>query len=654
MVVAAVAVPAAPAERTNAATGVSGVFIDSEPGESVGEGRQVVYDAGNSSFGFMSGSDESLWVELGTTDSFGHWVMLFAPAPGGTLAVGTYDNAVGGSFPMLSVSHGGLIGCSSFGGWFTIDEYAHDPGGVITALSLTFRQVCQPGGKSLYGEVRYQAANGFKAATLSPTATTFDSALVGDTGGEQAFTLTSAGQLDLELGSVSIAGEAAADYEVAGDCSPGTLPAGSSCTMTVTFAPETDGTRQAALLIADNTVRGERSSALSGLARLFNWGSAAAAGGDYAWNWGHALARTSPSSGGPYLHALYTTNRVGGKWIKDSGPYAGVTYIRSSDGGASWGSPRRINPHSQHGDREAVAASGNYVYVTWVRVKKWVHFKGSDPRALYIRVSPDNGATWKPIKRLTSASGRVDVSSVAASGASVYVAYTNSSTGDVRLAVSRNHGRTWHTTKVGTTKLKATQGRVGLAVVAASGSNVGVAWRSGLQQVKGRVSTNSGKSWKAAVELGGNSDSPTVAAAGSRVVFAWMQNLDLRVRTWNGAWSPALKVDAGGDLAGQLPISVTLALNGSSRIGLAWAGCLTGCDDTYNANSRVGLFWRTSRDGGATWEPRDTLATGDEASSRHINDTPSIDWSVTEAPVVLFNGWSPGTNDYRLYVMQPS
>jgi hypothetical protein len=103
-----------------------------------------------------------------------------------------------------------------------------------------------------------------------------------------------------------------------------------------------------------------------------------------------------------------------------------------------------------------------------------------------------------------------------------------------------------------------------------------------------------------------------------------------------------------------LPISVTLALNGSSRIGLAWAGCLTGCDDTYNANSRVGLFWRTSRDGGATWEPRDTLATGDEASSRHINDTPSIDWSVTEAPVVLFNGWSPGTNDYRLYVMQPS
>ena len=80
------------------------------------------------------------------------------------------------------------------------------------------------------------------------------------------------------------------------------------------------------------------------------WGSNNNAGPAYTWNGGGALARTV-QSGTQRLHVAYATDRVGGAWAENNGPYVGVYYIRSSTG-ATWSStPKRLNSSSQHAAR---------------------------------------------------------------------------------------------------------------------------------------------------------------------------------------------------------------------------------------------------------------------------------------------------------------
>ena len=126
---------------------------------------------------------------------------------------------------------------------------------------------------------------------------------------------------------------------------------------------------------------------------------------------------------------------VSGAWVDDNGPYAGINYVRSSNQGSTFTTPKRLNPSTQHGSRGSLAASGSYVYATWVSTTRWIAYQPTAPRVLYLRRGSDHGSStgWGTIKRLTSLTGRVDFPTVAAAGANVYVAYTDSGSGSVRV-----------------------------------------------------------------------------------------------------------------------------------------------------------------------------------------------------------------------------
>ena len=66
---------------------------------------------------------------------------------------------------------------------------------------------------------------------------------------------------------------------------------------------------------------------------------------------------------------LRDKNRVGGKWVSDSGKHAGIYYLRSATG-STWSAPKRLNPSTQHAARLGLAAAGSRVYVTWVSQTK--------------------------------------------------------------------------------------------------------------------------------------------------------------------------------------------------------------------------------------------------------------------------------------------
>lgn len=78
-------------------------------------------------------------------------------------------------------------------------------------------------------------------------------AAVGSVSAERIVTVSSTGQLDLEIGSLMIIGLHASDFNLeADDCSNNTLPPGGHCTAALSFQPGAVGVREALLTIPSN------------------------------------------------------------------------------------------------------------------------------------------------------------------------------------------------------------------------------------------------------------------------------------------------------------------------------------------------------------------------------------------------------------------
>jgi len=98
-------------------------------------------------------------------------------------------------------------------------------------------------------------------ASLSPTSLTFGSQSVGTTSVPQTVTLSSNGTAPLHITGISASG----DFAETDNCGKG-VPAGSTCTLNVTFTPRASGTRTGALTINDNAVGSPQTVGLTGTA----------------------------------------------------------------------------------------------------------------------------------------------------------------------------------------------------------------------------------------------------------------------------------------------------------------------------------------------------------------------------------------------------
>ncbi len=94
---------------------------------------------------------------------------------------------------------------------------------------------------------------------LSSASLTFGSQTVGTTSGSQTLTLTNAGSSDLAISSLMASG----DFSTSDNCVSGSpVPAGNTCTISVTFAPQAVGLRSGSVVITDSA--GTHVVALSG------------------------------------------------------------------------------------------------------------------------------------------------------------------------------------------------------------------------------------------------------------------------------------------------------------------------------------------------------------------------------------------------------
>jgi hypothetical protein len=445
---------------------------------------------------------------------------------------------------------------------------------------------------------------------------------------------------------VAISGVNAADFPLDSEtCTATPVPAGGHCISTVTFRPLATGDRYATLTITGPPPVDTRTVELMGTgvkpASAVSWTSPATAGPELTWNTGRALARTV-EAGTEYLHVGYATDRIGDEWATDVGPYAGVYHVRSDDGG-TWSTPTRLNPATQHATKLSIAAADSGVYATWMSQADFVAYSPAAPRTVYVRASSSHGdpASWGAAVRLTSVRGRVDEPTIAAAGSDVYVAWTDSVTGAVKLATSHDRGAEWRTTRLGGTKRTDDGGSAGLAVVAADGSTVAIAWiADGYGTLKARVSTDRGATWGAASTIAnGPYQRASIAVLGDRVAVAWTYNNEVIVRqNVGGVWQSPTVVEVGWPAV----YGPALALQDGGRLGVAWTERLE-----WGLHGR--LLWTESADGGASWFETQAIAS-ELSPSGKMNEWPSIVWPAADKRWVLWNGSQPNIRTNRLYL----
>ncbi len=369
------------------------------------------------------------------------------------------------------------------------------------------------------------------------------------------------------------------------------------------------------------------------------------------WSFGSSLSRTTS-----YLHTVYT----------DGNPsYLMVGHRRSMNGGASWSPTVRLNPSTEHGEWASSASAGSYVYAAWTSLANPASSTAS--RVVWFRRNTNQGRPtyWTARKQITPSAGRVDQASIAASGAYVYVVWTDSATGTIKFRRSTDRGVTWSSpVNVGSTTNSDFYGRTGLQTIASAGGNVAIAWMANPHgALKAKISRNYGASFPSTpTSLDTDSmDGASVAALGSRVAFAWTDlnsygSGAARLRVWEaGAWkttAPRTVSAASFSPSGfyKLGYDPAVALVGTSGVGVAWSACRRpDCSDSATSLLGIDLLYRESANNGGTWKPQVIVGNSAETNLRRVHDGADIEWASATKRYIAYNG---RTTDFSTQMYQ--
>ena len=255
------------------ATGsVTALSIDAEPGESIARGKSFVIRDTDASKVEAHGNWDGDGVSVVFSAPFAPpledaagdqtWIVSFSAPRGETLKPGTYTGAVHSNDrkagePGIGVSGHGS-GCIPITGAFTIHEISFTDIGV-ESLSVTFRHRCGGEAGSLYGELGFNASNGFKAAKAEPWAIDFGQADIGVTTTAKDVTVTSIGTQAVSVGAAEIVGDDPSSFLLESNgCTGVVLQPGETCVLGISARPRAYEPLSAELRIVDDTQRGQR------------------------------------------------------------------------------------------------------------------------------------------------------------------------------------------------------------------------------------------------------------------------------------------------------------------------------------------------------------------------------------------------------------
>ena len=386
------------------------------------------------------------------------------------------------------------------------------------------------------------------------------------------------------------------------------------------------------------------------------WASPQVVGTTHTYNEGMSLARSTTSTTS-YLHSVYANTYPGGNPATDTGPYVGVYYSRGNSSGTTWGTAKRLNPNAQHASTPAIVANGKVLYAAYVVYGHWVDYDPAESRPITLRINSNHGGSSSWLDRIVDVGERVDRPALAAWGSGgVAMVYTEAETGDIVLLKCGDlttEASGCSAGVVGTTTRLAfdpEDGYAGLPVVATSGSTLAVAWLSGDSGIT--VRTQASDIWADPFGITtASADGLSAAAKGTRFAFSWAQNSGVKVRFWTGGvWKATHTVYPVTSTSTYKYVYTTaVALAGTSSVGVAYAACRR-ADCSASSTTGVDVRYRQSGDNAVSWGSASTVGSYSAASTRRINDAPSLVMSSTTKRYVMYNTMSSGGGSYRVWL----
>src|SRR4030095_11864562 len=312
-------------------------------------------------------------------------------------------------------------------------------------------------------------------------------------------------------------------------------------------------------------------------------------------------------------------------WEDGGGSSFDIYFKRSVDGGMSWGAITPVSANEGESRFPSVFVSGSNVYVVWRQIF------GTEYET-YFKSSSNGGMTWGPDVRLTNDPANTDYPSIAVSGTSVHVVWSEETNQkyEVYYKRSTNGGISWDSTVFltpGDTLISMG------ACITASGQYLHVIWydyRDGNSEIYYKRSTDGGTTWENDVRLTDNfaqSRYPSITSSGDYVYAMWSDDRP-------GIWRVFFKrsTDAGTTW------SADTALTGSPHFS-EFPSCYASGQIIHAVwfDMRDGdweIYYKRSQDWGVTWEP-----------DVRISNAPDKSWfpSVTASGTIVHVVWS----DYR-------
>jgi len=303
--------------------------------------------------------------------------------------------------------------------------------------------------------------------------------------------------------------------------------------------------------------------------------------GGTTWSTAKSLTSTPDSSYAPAIAAdsSDTLHVVWGEYV----PGIEIHYTRSTDGGGSWSQPKRMTWTSWWSGNAKIAISpDDGIHVVWEE-----SLPGNSE--VYYKRSTDGGTTWMTTKRLTWTSGYSRNPAVVA-GNSVHVLWSDSTPGNSEIYYRRSTdgGATWEAVK----RLTWTpeDSYVPDAALDSSG-RLHVVWKdviAGSDEIFHKRSTDGGTSWSAVKRLTWtalDSNAPAIAGdSDDNLRLVWHDstpgNYEIYYKSGAGgvtAWSPSQRVTwTSGE-----SVWPALAIDAINQIHLVWQDDTSGDSEIY-------------------------------------------------------------------------
>jgi len=195
-----------------------------------------------------------------------------------------------------------------------------------------------------------------------------------------------------------------------------------------------------------------------------------------------------------------------------------IFFVRSIDGGATWKTAHRLTNNAGGSYWPVIAVAGSNIYVAW-----YDDTPGNSE--IFFRKSTDGGATWQSSKKLTNNSGESSYPAIGVYGSRIYVVWMDDTPGnnEIYLRKSADGGGTWQTAK----KLSNNAGDSEDPDISVIGSQIHVTWDDytpGNWDIYFRQSGDGGTNWNAVQNITNNAAGsawPRIAATAAKIFIVY-------------------------------------------------------------------------------------------------------------------------------------